>query len=393
LFKLIGLEQNLSMAYHPQTDGQSERVNQSLEQYLRIFINDRQDNWKEWLPIAEFTYNNTLHSAHQQSPFFLNYSHHPWTGKETMSDTRNKLAKTFAEQMRLVHEDAQAALLQNSEEMKNRHDKRAGVTREFSEGDLVYLEVTNLKTTRAVKKLDDKRFGPFKIEKKVGPAAYKLELPPTWPIHPVFNESLLTLHRHAAFPSQQKPPPPPALVVEGEEEYEVEIIIDSRRKRGKVEYLVHWKGYPREEETWKPVDNVAHTPALIAQFHEQYPNKPAPPGIRIRQITNAPSTSSQRDIIITITTEEADTLLFDCRQPVSLDLPTQAKRVWIYEWPAQAFTFMAIADKGQFIRLYQLIHPLDDQELRGKYGKQPPCQRLYEAFSWLRQDFANRLFF
>jgi hypothetical protein len=126
------------------------------------------------LPIAEFTYNNTLHSAHQQSPFFLNYSHHPWTGKETMSDTRNKSAKTFAEQMRSVREDAQAALLQNSEGMKNRHDKHAGVTREFSEGDLVYLEATNLKTTRAAKKLDDKRFGPFKVEKKVGPAAYSI---------------------------------------------------------------------------------------------------------------------------------------------------------------------------------------------------------------------------
>jgi hypothetical protein len=137
------------------------------------------------------------------------------------------------------------------------------------------------------------------------------------------------------------------------------------------------------------MDNVAHAPALIAQFHEQYPNKPAPQGIRVRQITNVPSTSSQRDIILTITMEEADTLLFDRRQPISLELPTQAKRVWIYERPVQAFTLMAIADKGQLIRLYQLIHLLDDQELKGKYGKRPPRQRLYEAPSWLRRDFAK----
>ena len=83
-----------------------------------MFINNCQDNWKEWLPIAEFVHNNIPHSAHQQSLFFLNYDHHPWTGKEILTDSRNKSAVAFVELMKSAQEDAQVALRQNAEKIK-----------------------------------------------------------------------------------------------------------------------------------------------------------------------------------------------------------------------------------------------------------------------------------
>jgi transposase len=82
LLKLLDIKQNPSTAYHPQTNGQTERMNQTVEQYLWIFMDYRQNDWKEWLALAEFAYNNSEHQATKNTPFFLNYGRHPWTGTD-----------------------------------------------------------------------------------------------------------------------------------------------------------------------------------------------------------------------------------------------------------------------------------------------------------------------
>ena len=146
LFQLLGTSQNPSMAYHPETDGQSEWMNQTLEQYLRIFVSYRQDDWKEWLSLAEFSYNDSVHAATQQTPFFLNYGQHPWKGDDTRPEARTEAAGQFTEQMRKVRDDAIAALKQASERMKTAHDKHARKSIEYKKGDQVYLEATNIKT-------------------------------------------------------------------------------------------------------------------------------------------------------------------------------------------------------------------------------------------------------
>ena len=87
LMTLLGVQQNLSTAYHPQTDGQTERVNQDVKQYLRIFINYQQDNWKVWLSITEFSHNNLIHSAIGTTPFLVNTGQHPWTGQDSNYQT------------------------------------------------------------------------------------------------------------------------------------------------------------------------------------------------------------------------------------------------------------------------------------------------------------------
>jgi Chromo (CHRromatin Organisation MOdifier) domain len=244
-------------------------MNQSTEQYLRMFINYRQDDWKEWLSLAEFAYNDSVHAATKQTPFFLNYGQHPWKGDDVKREVRNEAAGAFAERMKWVWEDAQAALWQAAGCMKESHHKHARPSIEYKVGDKVYLETTNLKMNRPSKKLNNKWFGPFKIIKKVKASSYELELPPTWPaVHLVYNESYLSSYKLPRFPNQLLPPPPPAILLnEGQTpEYKVEEIRDMRKRRKKVQY-------PREEDTWEPVANLSHTQDLIDDFHRQNPKK------------------------------------------------------------------------------------------------------------------------
>jgi hypothetical protein len=105
LFAILSTKQNLSITYHPQTDGQTQQMNQNIEQYLCGFINYHQDDWKEWLFTAEFSYINSVHAAMQQTPFFLKYGQYPWTGENTRREVRNESAAEFADHMKKARLD------------------------------------------------------------------------------------------------------------------------------------------------------------------------------------------------------------------------------------------------------------------------------------------------
>jgi len=97
VYCLLGIKAAKTTAYHPQADGQTERVNQELEQYLQLFIGKRQDDWADLLPMAEFQYNNHIHSSTQQTPFFLDSGHHPWMGFEPQHPSRLELVNEFTD--------------------------------------------------------------------------------------------------------------------------------------------------------------------------------------------------------------------------------------------------------------------------------------------------------
>ena len=131
------------------------------------------------------------------------------------------------------------------------------------------MDTRNLQLDRPSKKLNHLRAGPFAIEEKIGASSYKLKLPPTWKIHPVFNELLLIPYEEPVFSVQQKPPPPPPVIEDDHFEWEVEAILDHKKSHGQDMYLVKWKGYGDEENTWEPERNLGNAPRLLKAFQRR----------------------------------------------------------------------------------------------------------------------------
>ena len=228
LYTLLKIEGNPSTAYHPQTDGQTERYNATVEQYLRLYTNHPQNDWVEWLALAEFAHNqNTTVSGY--SPFMLNFGQQPNIRGEHRKTVRNESAKEFVEMMQGTFKLAKESLEHAAKDMKRFHDRKSRTSIEYQPGDLVLLEGTNIRSDQPSKKLDTKQYGPFKIVEKVGNAAYKLKLDSKWRgIHDVFNECLLHPYTKGMFPSQKTMPPPPPDIINGVEEQEIEEILASR---------------------------------------------------------------------------------------------------------------------------------------------------------------------
>lgn len=195
LFKLTETTLNMSSAYHPQTDGQTERLNQCLETYLRCMVQACPTKWAQWIPLAEFWYNSTYHSAHGLTPFQALYGHPPRHFGISVSDvcTVTDLDKWLLERQSML-EHIQHNLQRAQHCMKTQADKNRQ-ERQFQVGDWVYVKlqpyVQHSVQRRVNQKLSFKYFGPYLILQKVGPVAYKLQLPSSSQIHPVIHVSQL----------------------------------------------------------------------------------------------------------------------------------------------------------------------------------------------------------
>ena len=214
LNKMLGIETKLSMAYHPETDGQTERTNQELEQYLRMYVNHRQNNWAEWLATAEFAFNNKIHTATKMSPFQVNYGREPRMGFDIRKKGKNKKAEEFVKEMKERHEEAKAALVKSQEEMKRQADRNRKEAEEYRVGDKVLISTKDFSMElrkRATKKLTEKFIGPYVVKKVVSENAVELELPAMLRIHPVVNVRRLVKYREQV-EGQKKIPPPPVEV-------------------------------------------------------------------------------------------------------------------------------------------------------------------------------------
>jgi len=275
LCERLKIDKRLSTAFHPQTDGQTERINSVLEQYLRCYVDYLQDDWHEWLPIAEFASNNHASETTGVSPFFANYGYDP--AIEIDSETPPSVfpdieAQKHAKQLSLIHEHCKSEMLR----AQHRHSEQANKHRQpapnFKEGDLVWLDARHIRTQRPSQKLDNRRLGPFKIVEPVGSHAYRVELPSSMRLHNVFHVSRLSAAANNPYPGQVIPPPPP-VNVDGTDEYLVEAILDSKLVRRKLKYCVKWSGY--DSPTWEPAENLESVAALDL-FHSRYPHKPGP---------------------------------------------------------------------------------------------------------------------
>jgi len=192
LNEMLGIKSKLLTAFHSQTDGQTERVNQELEQYLRMFIDHRQEQWPEWLGTAEFVYNNKVHSSTRMSPFKANYGQNPRMGFKGRKKGRYARAEKFIEKMKEIQEEAKAVLGKAQADMKKYANKKRSDIEKYKVGDLVMLSTKDLKyqmVRRRTEKLTERFVGPYKVRKIISSNMVKLKLPSTVKIHLVVNVS------------------------------------------------------------------------------------------------------------------------------------------------------------------------------------------------------------
>ncbi|MBW0541888.1 hypothetical protein O181_081603, partial [Austropuccinia psidii MF-1] len=213
----LKISRDLSTTFHPKTDGQTERVNQIIEQYLWMYQVVKEELESE---IRRF----------------------------------NKYA-----------------------------DRNGTIAPDFQRGDKVWLASKNIKTTRPTKRLAERWMGPSEVIKNIGGHAYHLKLPLQWKaVHPAFHVSLLEPVKQSSIPNHNQLPPPPVLVEE-QEKWEVNQVLDSNLKRGKLWYLVEWGGLSEdpEKETWEPFSNLTSLPDLVKDFYSLNPDKSGPNTSRV----------------------------------------------------------------------------------------------------------------
>ena len=278
LMEHLGIELNMSTAFHPQTDGQTERVNQVLETYLRHYANFQQDDWVDLLPLAEHAYNTATSETTKVSPFFANYGFNPETQwvKPTATTGSNPASQKLLQRWQGIWKYLEERILQSQERTSRYYNQRVQKQPPIQPGDLVMVNMKNMKTKRPSKKLDHKRLGPVEVIEAVGKRAFRVQLPPEARNHPVFHVSELELYRQSTIEGRHQPPPP-VEEIEGEANYVVETIGRSRenKRRKRVEYLVFWEGYPPEEATWEPASNLIGTAdEALREFHQRYPTQP-----------------------------------------------------------------------------------------------------------------------
>lgn len=263
--ELLAIERRLSTAYHPQTDGQTERQNQSLEHYLRTYCSWDQADWAQHLALAEHVYNNSFHTATKATPAALLYGYQPRDPDDLAAMSKSE-APAAGERIRSLlrrRDDVRKILARANEGYEKWYNKsRTPMT--FKAEDWVWLSSKHLHQKRPSSKLADKYLGPFKIIKVVGnnKMAYQLDLPSSFKTHTTFPISLLEPFKgnlQEALKHRQ------SIEVDAEERhYDVETILGHRGPPNQRQFLIKWKGYPDEDNSWEPREYIDNGPMIQA---------------------------------------------------------------------------------------------------------------------------------
>ena len=266
LNELMQTDLRMSTADHPQTDGQTENANGVLEDTLRHYVGPMQDDWHRRLPAAEFAMNSAWHHSIRNTPFMLNYGQQPDSPPAAVLRSHipgiNQFVGRWTEQLTYARNCLQVA----RDRYKAQADKKRSPQPPYKVGDMVLLKVKNFRMrSKLSRKLAPRFVGPFKILKAVGDRAFKLDLPKHVRMHNVFHVSAIKpYHSDGSY----QPPPLPELI-EGEPEWEVDFIENTRLVGGRAnsrQYLVHWLGFGPEHATWEPQRNLKNAPEIIKTF-------------------------------------------------------------------------------------------------------------------------------
>ena len=234
------------------------------------------------LPLAEFAYNNAPNATTGVSPFFANKGYDPAITIHPEYDLVSARAHKYVTDLNELHAELRNAIALSQEQYQRSADKNRIPPPDFKVGDQAFIKAKFFQMTRPSKKLLEKYLGPFNIIAQAGPLSWTLRLPDSMQaVHPVFHVSMLEPSILNTIPDRVQTPPPPVMV-DGEPEYEISKILDSkldnRRHLCKLLYLVKWSGYEGtdDETSWLLATELGNTPELINHFHYQYPHKPGP---------------------------------------------------------------------------------------------------------------------
>lgn len=282
LTRLMGTKLSMSTAYHPQSDGQTENTNKNLEQMLRAYVNLHQNDWDDLLPMMEFAVNDTKQASTGFSPFFLNYGRHPTVPACLLRVPESSVpsVEDFLANHAAVLEKAKESLRAAQERQRLYANKHRRLEK-FQVGDMVLLNAKNLSianiNNRPSSKLETKFIGPFPVVAVVNDNAYKLKLPDHMRCHDTFNVDLLKRHipPDPRF-GEREPSAPAPVLVDGEEEWEVEKVLQHRYYKHHLQYFVKWRGFPIEEASWQPHRNLKNAKDLVQEYIDSHLNGQTP---------------------------------------------------------------------------------------------------------------------
>jgi transposase InsO family protein len=280
--KRLQIKIKLSTANHPQTDGQTEIVNQYFDQRLRPYINYYQDDWDKWVAIFDYQQACLWHETTGQSPFLTEKGYEPrtsfdWESPVSASTPKERLnrteAKALIERLHKSWEQAKTGMQQSQQryaKQANKHRREV----DFGVGDKVWVSTKHWKTDRPSRKLADQMSGPYEIIKQIG-HSFKLQLPDSIKVHPVFHADRLRKAPEDPLPGQKNADLPP-VQVNDQEEYEVEQVLAVKLLRNKLRYRIKWKGWD-DDPKWYPASTLRNAPIALRTFYQDNPRKKGPP--------------------------------------------------------------------------------------------------------------------
>lgn len=275
LQRALGTDVHMSTAFHPETDGQTERTIRTIEDMIRLCALDWSADWEENLPLIEFSYNNSYHSSIGMSPFEAMYGRPcrtPFCWTEVGERTRfnNSLIDETTEKIKFIREN-----MKKAQERQKKYADRKRREVEFKEGDWVYLKVTAQKGKDRfgkIGKLAVRFIGPYRIEKRIGEVAYRLTMPEEMRLHKVFHVSQLRKHV----------PDPNAIVEEPIQELRTNLTypegplgtgerrIRILKNRRIPQIQVFWGKQNRKVTTWEDEERFkAKYPQFLSEINEE----------------------------------------------------------------------------------------------------------------------------